>query len=166
MTEIRESVTPGDSIRAMDEVLQLGEVNENTLTRMASHAGLSPDEMSEKIEAAHSGFYDAASDYMAERGVVDEDAFAAFIAQNPQHMQGLTDAARSLVMNNDPTGFDGLADAFLEQADVFMTDEAKDALDAAGFEWAEVPGGGLKVIYEGMPVSWKVAARQRLITFS
>lgn len=166
MTEILDSVTQRASIKAMDEILQLGEVNENTLTRMASHAGLSPDEMSEKIEAAHLAFYGAASDYMAERGVVDEDAFAAFIAQNPQHMQGLTEAARSLVMNNDPTGFDGLADAFLEQADVFMTEEAKDALDAAGLGWAEVPGGGHKVIYEGVPVSRNVAVRQRLITFS
>ncbi len=49
MAEITQNVWQSDSIKAMDEVFQLGGVSENTLGRMASAAGVEPDQMQAKF---------------------------------------------------------------------------------------------------------------------
>ncbi|TMV08531.1 hypothetical protein FGK63_05230 [Ruegeria sediminis] len=167
MTAITQSVQPGDAIKAMDEVLQRGEVSENTLARMASQAGIEPEQMREQINAAHQGFYDAAAARLEAAGIADEDAFAAFVQDNPQVYQKLLEGARALVMSNSTTEIDAVKDAFLEQADRYMTDEVKDALEEAGYGWKPKPGGGLLVVLAGgQEVPFNVAVKQRIITFS
>ena len=166
MTELTESVAHGDAIKAMDEVFQLGGVSDATLARMASTAGLEPDQMQAKFHEVHQGFYDAATSHLAAHGVTNEEAFEVFVGDNPQLAQKLTEGARDLVMSNDPKGLTGVADAFLEQLDRYASEDVKAALDEAGYGYEEGPNGRLMVQIDGYPVSWNVTVRQELIRFS
>ena len=166
MDKIVGHVEAGNAIKTMDEILNLGSVSENTLARMASEAGMEPDEMAATINTAHQGFYDAAASHLASRGVDTGEAFEAFIGANPRVFEALGASARSLVMNNDTSGLDEVADAFLEQADKFMTAEVEAALDDAGFKYRTDSNGGLIVITEtGVEVPFQVAVRQKIVRF-
>ncbi|MEQ9695098.1 hypothetical protein [Shimia sp. SDUM112013] len=165
MTALIDSVMPSDLIRASDEIIQLGEVSENTLSRMASMAQVEPDQMLEQIIAAHQGFYDSAMDHMANLGVTNDDAFEAFLAANPHEAQKMPEVARALFLNNDTSGLDDLAASFLEQADKYNTAEVKDALREAGYAFQDGSNGRLLVNIDGAMVSWHVAVRQKLIRF-
>lgn len=162
---ITETVMPGDAIKAMDEILQRGEVSDNTLARMASMASEEPEQMVEKINAAHQGFYEAASAHMATLGVTDGDAFMSFLGSNPQQMQQMAEAARAWMMNGDTRGMDDVASRFMEQADQHMSEEVREALAEAGLEYQQTADGRLMVIVDGVPVPWNVAVRQQIIRF-
>lgn len=166
MTAIIDSVGDGVATLAMDEVLQLGEVSERTLNRMAVQAGVEPAEIAAQINAAHQGFHEAATARMAARGVTEEDAFMAFLGDNPQVAGKMFEGARSLVRGSTG-GIDEVADAFLEQADRYMPDAVKDALEDAGSQWQQGDNGRLFVVTEdGMRVPFNVAVRQQVIRFS
>lgn len=122
MAAIAQSVQPGDAIKAMDEVLQLGEVSENTVARMASQAGIEPEQMLEQITAAHQGFYDGAMARFEAAGI-DAEALEAFVKDNPQALSKLAQGARNLVMHNNTTQMDEVQEAFFEQADRYMPEE-------------------------------------------
>lgn len=167
MTEITSSFQPGDTIRAMDEVLNFGEVSESTLARMASQAGLEPSEVADKLNTAHTAFYEAATSHMGALGVTNGDAFEAFVNENPRWYGELSKGARDLVMSNNTEGLDTVADAFLEQADRYMADDVMDALEDAGYGHKSNGKGGLLVVLnDGTEVPFQVAVRQKIITFS
>lgn len=102
------------------------------LATLASQAGLEPEQVTEKFNAAHEAFYTAASDHLAALGVTDEDAFEAFINENPNARRDMGKAARDLVMSNSTKGLDAVADAFLEKADRYIQEDVKAALEEAG----------------------------------
>ena len=79
MTEIIQSFQPGITIAAMDEIIQRGEISTDRLSQLASQAGLEPEQVAEKFGAAQAAFHEPASDHLEGRGVVDEDAFDAFL---------------------------------------------------------------------------------------
>ncbi|MFG6572538.1 hypothetical protein ACGYLO_13115 [Sulfitobacter sp. 1A13353] len=168
MTALVESVSQGDMIKATDEILRLGGVSENTLARMAGHAGVEPDVMAAQIEAAHGGFYETATAHLAAHGVVNEDGFQAYLSENPQQMQKLLEASRGLPSSSDASVTDGLTEvaaAFVENGDKFMPQEVKDALDEVGFDYETGANGRILVKIDGYPVPWNVAVRQGLIKF-
>jgi hypothetical protein len=141
-----------------------GEADGRTIERMASQAGVEPSQMADMVNSIHQGFYDVASDIVAEAGI-DENAFEAFIGANPQQGQKMLEAARAMVMTNDTAGLRDLTDAFYEQADRFMPNEVKAALDEAGYGWRDTPEG-LKVLVNGIEVSFNVAVKQRIVNFT
>jgi hypothetical protein len=168
MTALVESVPQGDMIKATDEILRLGGVSENTLARMAGYAGVEPDAMAAQIEAAHQGFYDTASAHLEDHGVVNEEAFQAYLSDNPQQMQKLIETSRGLMSSSDASVTDGLTDiatAFVENGDKYMPQDVKDALDEVGFDYETGANGRILVRIDGYPVPWNVAVRQGLIKF-
>ncbi|MGX0975208.1 hypothetical protein ACSSVY_000910 [Roseovarius sp. MBR-51] len=167
MTDIVQSFQPGATIRAMDEIINRGEVSAQHLATMASQAGLEPHQVAEMLNTAHVAFYDAATSHMEALGVTDEDAFEAFVKDHPQHYQALAKGARDLAMSNSTKGLDTVADAFLERADRYMADDVMDALETAGYGHKPDGRGGLLVVLNGgAEVPFQVAVRQKIITFS
>lgn len=167
MTSLLQGAMTSDVIRARDEILHHGGVTENTLGRMASAMNMEPSQAAEMVNAVHQGFYDTAMDHLADLGVTDEDALEAFIGANPQIAQSLPKVANDLFTNNDTSGLDALADKFMTQADRFMTEDVKAALEEAGYGWADDGQGGLRVVLAGgQQVSFEVAVKQKIITFS
>jgi hypothetical protein len=156
---------PSDTIKALDEIVQLGEVSENTLARMASMAQIEPDQMADQINTAHQAFYEAATDHMASLGVTNEEAFAAFMQENPNEATKMVEGARALAMSNDTTELDDVAGVFLEHADRYMIDEVKAALDEVQFPYHMRGDGRLIVEIEGAQVPWQVAVRQKMLRF-
>jgi hypothetical protein len=167
MTKIVNSVDQGAPIDAISEVLELGEVSDKTLARMATAQGIEPEQAAELVNTAHQGFYDAASDHMANLGITNDAAFGAFVQDNPQAYGKLAEAARELFMNNDTNGLDAIAGQFMEQADHYMQEDVMVALNAAGFEHRSDGRGGLIVITNsGLDMSFQVAVREGIVTFS
>lgn len=166
MGEIVSTVDQSAAIAGLSEILERGEVSGRTLERMAAGSGKEPGEVAELVNRAHEGFYEAAADRMADLGVTDEEAFMAFVSQNPQLRGKMAESARALVMGQGAEGFDAVASQFLEQADRYMGDEVIAALDEAGFEHRPDGKGGLIVItHDGMPVPFQVAVRQKIVRF-
>ena len=164
--QILTSTNRGTAIKAMDEAIMRGEVSDVTLNHLAAQAGVEPEEMSDNINAAHLGFYEAASSHMASRGVLDGEAFMSFLGANPDQAGKINEAARALVMNNSTQGLDEVADSFMERADVYMKDDVKDALDEAGFSYRDHGQGLLIITEEGIEMSFQVAVRQGIVNFS
>jgi hypothetical protein len=164
LSVLSETTMPGDRMRAMDEVLQLGGVSENTMSRLASQAGMEPEEMAQTINALHQAYYDVATDHLSAHGVTNEDAFEAFIGDNPRLAGKVLEGARSMIMSNDPSSLTDIADAFLEQADRYMPGDVTAALDEVGFAY-RIEGGRVFVNFDGQDVPWNIAVRQKLIKF-
>lgn len=158
----------GDIVRATDEILQLGAVSENTLIRMASNAGVEPEALAAQIEATHQGYYETATAHLADHGVVNEEAFQAYLNDNPRQVEELLKASRSMLSSRGANATDGLTDvatAFVENGDKYMPQDVKDALDEVGFDYSTGADGRILVEFDGMPVPWNVAVRQGLIKF-
>ncbi|UWP91404.1 hypothetical protein K3X13_10010 [Aliiroseovarius crassostreae] len=167
MDTIVEKVEPGAAIAALNEVLANGQVSDGTLQRMAASAGMEPHQIAEMVNTAHAGFHEAATDHMANLGVTDEEAFDAFLNENPHAFGKLAEGARALVMGQGTEGLDTVASQFMEQADRYMTEDVIVALDTAGFEHRPDGKGGLIVITnDGMQVPFQVAVRQKIVRFS
>lgn len=166
MASITESVDAGTAIRAMDEILTLGEVSEQSLERMATQAGVEPEAMLETLNTAHAAFHDAATGRMASRGVTDMDAFEAFVDDDPSMVEKLSTAARQMVVSNSTEALDGMIDAFLEKADHYMPEDVSEALEMAGFNHKPDGSGGLLVVTDnGMEVPFRTAVRQQIVRF-
>ncbi len=163
LTELMGSQMPGDLIKTVDSVLLTGDVNAATIGRMASMAGVEPAEMTEKVATVWQGAYDAASDFM---GIENGEAFQAFITSDTQRKADMVEAARNFFMHNKTEGLQTMADAYLPAMDRYEGSRVKAMLTEAGYQFADRPGGGVNVLVNGQPISWEVAVKQKIITFS
>lgn len=157
---------PGNMFRAVDSVLHTGDLDATALERMASIEGVEPAEMRAKVETIWQGAYDTATDIMAEAGIEDGDAFQAFITSDLRRKSEFTEAARNFFVNGKPQGLQTMADAYLPAMDRYEGSRVKAMLTEAGYQFADRPGGGVNVMVNGQPVSWEVAVKQKIITFS
>lgn len=163
LTKIATTAMPGDITKAVNGILMHGEVDANTLTRMAGQMGVEPTEVNALWEAAHGGFYDAGANILGEGGI-DDEAFGQWANSHPATAQKLMEASRALVMTNDTSGLKELQTSFYESADKFMPEETRAALTEAGFDYQDTPEG-LKVVIDGTLVSFGVAVKQQIIRF-
>ena len=166
MQELLDTQMPSNLYKTVDSILYNGELDERTLERMASEANIEPHQMAEKLTTVWAGVHDAATDALYDAGIGDEDAFAAFIASNPQNQQNMMEAARNFFVYHNPEGLNTMAEAYLPQMDKFDAQGVREMLTAAGYEYADKPDGGLFVVVQGMKMSWEVAVKQKAITFS
>jgi len=168
MKTIVESCFQGDAIRGMDEILNHGEVSPNTIGKLASAANMEPHEMAEIVNKAHQGFYDAVAQRIEASGI-DGDAFEAFLKSDLQRLGKFTHAARQLVLGNIDEGFEIIDEAkerFLWQADRFMQDDVKAALDEAGYGWESDGKGRVIVVTNDFgKIPFEVAVHQGIIRF-
>ncbi|OAN69141.1 hypothetical protein A8B83_16490 [Rhodobacteraceae bacterium EhC02] len=163
LTELMGSQMPGDLIKTMDSVLLTGDVDAATIGRMASMDGSEPAEMAEKVATVWQGAYDAASDFM---GIENGEAFQAFITSDTRRQADMVEAARNFFMHNKTEGLQTMADAYLPAMDRYEGSRVKAMLTEAGYQFADRPGGGVNVMVNGQPISWEVAVKQKIITFS
>lgn len=163
LTKIATTAMPGDITKAVDGILMHGEVDANTLTRMAGQMGMEPSEVNALWQAAHGGFYEAGADILGEGGI-DDEAFGQWANSHPATAQKLMEASRALVMTNDTSGLKELQSSFYESVDKFMPEETRAALTEAGFDYRDTPEG-LKVVIDGTLVSFDVAVKQHIVRF-
>ncbi|SHG75226.1 hypothetical protein SAMN05444003_0770 [Cognatiyoonia sediminum] len=119
-----------------------------------------------KIEGLWQGAYGSGMDIMADAGVDNEDALEAFLAENPQHAADMQQAARDFFVNHNSDGLKEMAQTYLPQMDRYEADRVKELLTDAGYSFSDRPEGGLFVNVNGTPVSWEVAVKQQIISFS
>lgn len=163
LSELMAGQMPGDLIKTMDSVLLTGDVNAATIGRMASMEGIEPADMAEKVATVWQGAYDAASDFM---GIENGEAFQAFITSDTRRKADMIEAARNFFMHNKTEGLQTMADAYLPAMDRYEGSRVKAMLTEAGYQFADRPGGGVNVLINGQPISWEVAVKQKIITFS
>lgn len=166
LQELMAGQNPGDLIKTMDSVLQHGDIDQNTINRMASMAGVEPEQMAEQVATVWHGAYDAATDYMSDFGIENEDAFQAFITSDTRRQVAMMEAARNFFMHNKTEGLATMAEAYLPSMDCYEGDRVKEMLTEAGYEFADKPDGGINIIVNGQPISWDVAVKQKIVTFS
>jgi len=166
MADLMAGQNPGDLFKTVDSVLHHGDVDKATIERMASMAGVEPDEMETQVNTVWQGAYDAASDFMADVGIEDGEAFQAFITSDTKRMSDMMEAARNYFVHHKTEGLQTMADAYLPQMDRYETSRVRDMLTDAGYQFADKPGGGIDVMVNGVPVSWEVAVKQKIVTFS
>lgn len=157
---------PGNMFRAVDSVLHTGDLDATAIERMASIEGVEPAEMRAKVETIWQGAYDTGTDILAEAGIEDEDAFQAFITSDLRRKSEFTEAARNLFVHGKPEGLRTMAEAYLPAMDRYESARVKAMLTEAGWQFSEKAGGGINVIVHGTPVSWEVAVKQKIVTFS
>ena len=157
---------PGNMFRAVDSVLNSGDLDMTAIERMASIEGVEPAEMRAKVETVWQGAYDTASDIMADAGVENGEAFQAFITSDTRRKADMVEAARNFFVNGKPEGLHAMAEAYLPAMDRYEGSRVKAMLTDAGYQFADRPGGGVNVMVNGQPISWEVAVKQKIITFS
>jgi hypothetical protein len=166
MQEILSEQNPGEIYKTIDSVLFHGDLHQPTIERMASKAGIEPDEMQAKLETVWSGAYEEAMNHMSAHGVGNDDAFEAFLRDNPRFASEMTDAARNYFVHHQTGGLESVAGEYLAKADRYDTDHMKELLTEAGYDFEDAPEGGLRVRLAGTSVPWEVAVKQQIITFS
>jgi hypothetical protein len=157
---------PGNMFRTVDSVLQTGNLDATAIERMASIAGVEPADMRAKVETIWQGAHDAATNIMADAGIENDDAFEAFITADSRRKSDFTEAARNFFVNGSPEGLHAIAEAYLPSMDRYEGARVKEMLTEAGWQFSEKAGGGINVMVNGQPVSWEVAVKQKIITFS
>ena len=166
MKELMSTQNPGDLFKTVDSVLHRGDLDKGTIERMASMAGVEPEEMTAQVASVWQGAYDAASDYMADAGIDDEKAFTAFISDNPKLQANMMEAARNFFVHHKTEGLQTMAQAYLPQMDRYEGDRVRSMLDAAGYGYETDSNGSIRVNINGASVAWDVAVKQKIITFS
>lgn len=166
LEELINTQMPGDLIKTMDSVLLRGDIDQNTINRMDSTAGVEPEQMAEQVMTVWQGAYDAASDFMADLGIENGDAFQALINSDTRRQADMMEAARNYFMHNKTEGLATMAETYLPSMDRYEGARVKEMLTEAGYEFADKPGGGVDIIVSGQRISWEVAVKQKIITFS
>ncbi|EAQ45632.1 hypothetical protein MED193_08263 [Roseobacter sp. MED193] len=166
MADLLAGQNPGELFKTVDSVLHYGDVDKATIGRMASKAGIEPEAMEAQVMEVWQGAHDAATDFMVDAGIENGDAFQAFVTSNPQLRSDMMEAARNYFVHHKTEGLQTMADAYLPQMDRYETSRVRDMLTDAGYQFADKPGGGLFVMVNGTPVSWEVAVKQKIVTFS
>ena len=140
---IAENVASETQVAALHSFLRNGgEVDQNTVNRMASQAGVEPETMAGTIETAHAGLKSAIMEKLRPLGVYDPAVFEHYLHQDNQTHQRLIESTRDLVMNNSTKGFEALAQDFAESADKVDPAGVADALNERGIKFTRMNAGG------------------------
>ncbi|SLN14160.1 hypothetical protein PSA7680_00297 [Pseudoruegeria aquimaris] len=166
LSELMTTQQPGNLYRTLDSILQTGDVDAMTMERMSSTAGVEPGQMFEQINAVWQGAHEAGAEVLAEAGIEDDEAFQAFVTSDLKRKADFKEAARNMFLHGKPEGLRSMAENYLPAMDRYEGARVKEMLTEAGWQYAEKPDGGLNVLVSGVPVSWEVAVKQRIITFS
>nr|WP_111300821.1 hypothetical protein [Paracoccus saliphilus] len=132
MTALCGTLSQDIQMAAINAVVETGSIDPEMIECMAQRSGADPGELARQIETVHGGFYDAVMDRVGTLGVHDADMFGDFINTDSRMGREMQKAVRDIVMHNDPSGFDGLAQRFTQGLDVIDPEAVTDALKAAG----------------------------------
>lgn len=120
-----------------------GAIDQHIVERMASHAGVEPDQMGQQLATIQAGMETAIYNHLAPLGVYDREAFATFVHSSEKTHRQMLDSTRDLMMSNSTAGFEALAKEFAMSADIADPEGVQDALEEAGIAYQKLPGGGV-----------------------
>lgn len=167
MTSLVNTLPRSAQMAAINAVVETGSISPEMIDRLARQSGADPSELTRQVEDAHAGFYGAVMDRVGALGVHDADMFGDFIEGDSRMARQMQQAVRSMVMNNDPTGFDGLAQKFTQSLDIIDPEAVTDALKAAGLNHRRGGNGEILMSLQGHgEVSYRKAVRLGLIKVS
>jgi hypothetical protein len=161
-TELANTVTEGDRVAAVLQMIESGEVTPSTLARAASHAQIEPSALQAKLVTAMSGYTSQAQTYAAERGI-DFDHFAAWARAN--HMTDVKQAAVAHATQRDVSAWSGLMQRYMNGLDRIAPEFILGARFPNGGS-AHMDGATRQVIItmpNGETVSWSAALRAGLL---
>lgn len=143
LASITQSVAQETQVAALHSFLRNGgEVDQNTINRMASQAGVEPFQMAETIATANEGMTAAVLEKLRPLGVYDPEIFAHYLHGDNQTHQRMIESARDLMMNNSTKGFEALAEEFAMSADKVDPAGVAEALAASGIKFSRMASGG------------------------
>lgn len=170
LSTITQHVTQETQVAALHSFLRNGgEVDQNTVNRMASQAGVEPAFMAETIEAAHEGMTTAIMEKLRPLGVYDPNVFAHYLHGDNQTHQRMIERARDLMMNNSTKGFEALTEDFAMAADKVDPAGVAEALTDSGIKFTRMAAGGylLDLTEQGRgQMNFKQAVQLGYITLS
>jgi ribulose 1,5-bisphosphate carboxylase large subunit-like protein len=138
------SVNPDTQLAALYSILRNdGNLDQKVLERMASQAGVEPEDMATTVAFAQEGMQHAIMKHLSPFGVYDQDTFTDFLHSSPQTHQKMVESVRDLVMHNSTKGFEGLAEEFTLAADMVDPEGVAGALEDAGIPFTQQRGGGV-----------------------
>lgn len=136
------------------------------IERMARQSGAEPAAISQAVQTAHKGFYNAVLDHVEARGVHDTDLFGDFIDSDPALSREMHKAVRNLMTGNDLGGFDRLATRFVQSLDKVDPEAVGAALDASGIKHRKVEGAIVMTMPGVGEISYAEAVKLGLIKVS
>jgi hypothetical protein len=163
LAEIVSTVSESTNMAMVNSYARGGEIDPKLIARAASQAGVSPEDMAAKYEAAVAGMEQAMDTRLASLGVFDQDLFADYVQGNGERLAEAHKALFALMTSNSTEGFDRLAEGFVESLDQIAAEDVADALEDAGIPYRRVGGKTLIRFPDGAEVSYAVAVRQGLI---
>ncbi|MFN3279580.1 MAG: hypothetical protein ACK41Y_14455 [Paracoccus hibiscisoli] len=167
MTALVGSLPQSTQMAAINAVVETGNISPEMIDRMAQRSGQDPEELTRQVLAVHEGFYDAVMDRVGALGVHDDELFGDFINTDSRMARQMQQAVRDMVMNNDPTGFDSLAQKFTAELDLIDPESVTAALKGAGIQHRKSGSGEILLTMQGHPeVSYREAVKLGLIKVS
>jgi hypothetical protein len=164
MTELVGSVDHSTQTVMLNSYLGTGEIDARAIERAAAQAGIEPEEMAAKVQAAQAGMEQAVEGLLAQHGVHDTDLFAEFIHGNGERLHAAREATRALLTANSTQGLRELADSFAENLDRIDPAGVTEALEASGIPFRrDGQSGKLLLTIDGYQVSFGQAVKAGMI---
>lgn len=159
--------TPTTQAAAIEEIAANGDISPNTINRLASEAGVTPEEMADKIETVHAGFYTEIAARMEGLGVHDMEGFGEWIASDGRLSAESQEATRALLRDNATEGFEALASKYVSALDTIDPEAVLGACEEAGIETFRGVNGSLVLTIPGHgQASWREAVQLGVIKVS
>lgn len=149
MAEIRNAVPAPLQFAAFEAILNTGEVSPDMIAAMARASSSDPEAVMGVLNAAHEGFYNEVSQRMESQGVHDEDLFRGWVEGDPGRMRQMQGAVRNLMTRNDASGFDAVAQEFVQSLDVIDPESVGEALTASGIPFKTRSNGVMVLTIPG-----------------
>lgn len=163
LAEIVSTVSESTNMAMVNSYARSGEIDPKLIARAASQAGVAPEDMAAKYEAAVAGMEQAMDARLASLGVFDHDLFANYVQGSGERLAEAHKALFALATSNSTEGFDRLAEGFVESLDQIAANDVADALEDAGIPYRRVGGKTLIRFPDGAEVSYGVAVKRGLI---
>lgn len=165
ISELVKATSAGAQVRALGQIINGGEVERNTLTALASEAGIHPDELSGKLTSVMTAFRNQADEVAKSVGVADvEDLWDwARTTKGADLRKAMSDQA----MQRNTSGYRALAQQYVENMDRRNPEAILGAQLGNGISVKKAADGRIVVAIAGRgEVSWSTAVRSGLVKIS
>lgn len=163
---LTQATMPGAQIAALNSVVETGEVDPRVIERLAQQSGQEPAKMAQQVQQVYDGFHGAISSRLEGAGVHDLELFDEFVGGDQRHYRDMQKAVRDLMMHNDASGFDRLANSYREALDQIDPEAVMEALDAAGIRHQRHGSSIVMTLPGHGEVSYRAALKAGLIKVS
>lgn len=159
LTELAQSTTPTTQVSALHEFTETGEVSEGAINRLASEAGIHPNDMRSKVEKVMAGFQGQADRALSAYATDPEAIYAWARKADPE---GLKRATQDLTMQGSSKGFKDLGARYLETADKHSPELVEELPWAEGVSVTR-SNGHIVVHYPGGSDRWSTLVKTGLL---